>query len=613
MSDMRPAESDETSHDNETPDWLADMPPADKDSTAVESDDEAEALPDWMSDMPPADDDSTAVESDDEAEALPDWMSDMRPAESDETPLEFETDDDDDGDIENLETPDWLQSEEVSPPDWLIESDDTETDTPEWLVDLPDETPVWLEDAPLNEEQSPEWLTIIPESDVDDTDEITETAAPLPNWMDLQATPHEDEPTEINGDAQPVWLADLRPDESPMEDDAIGSLIPTPSDRQTFVSEPTTASIGMTTLPTVIPIAASVGLLDRQGLLNAANEFYEIATQPPQPAKLPAPLTNQEKLMGNAIRAALYLFFIALIALPLLPGLQKTVGDQTVAWTEPMGALGMVLDKQRRELISEELGAIDVQPADSVALVSFDYTPATDGEMRPLAQAIISRLRGQGMRVIAVSLNPEGATLAQQTLDEVLTQRDETYGEHVINLGFVPGQINGIRALTSKPQFLITRDDFKTGVPLDQFENWQDVDDFGQVNLVVILPDDATTARWWIEQLSVANQTEQYLLAATSATVGPFMQPYADSGQLDGLISGITGAAAIEATRNNFGLARQMLDSQSIAHLIIIILIAAGTIVGWMPPLDGSDDNSDSGNDQPIKDDDDETDEDDEI
>jgi hypothetical protein len=78
-------------------------------------------------------------------------------------------------------------------------------------------------------------------------------------------------------------------------------------------------------------------------------------------------------------------------------------------------------------------------------------------------------------------------------------------------------------------------------------------------------------------------------LAATSAAARPFLQPYKDNDQLAGLISGINGAAAIEAGRNNFGPARQMIDSQSVAHLIIVILIAIGTMVGWMPPDEDDD------------------------
>ncbi len=104
---------------------------------------------------------------------------------------------------------------------------------------------------------------------------------------------------------------------------------------------------------------------------------------------------------------------------------------------------------------------------------------------------------------------------------------------------------------------------------------------------MVTISDNPTTARWWVEQMEAATPTdngERFLLAATSATANPLLRPYRDSNQLDGLISGINGAAAIEAGRKNFGPARQMLDSQGIAHLLIVILIAAGTIAGWMPP-----------------------------
>jgi hypothetical protein len=103
---------------------------------------------------------------------------------------------------------------------------------------------------------------------------------------------------------------------------------------------------------------------------------------------------------------------------------------------------------------------------------------------------------------------------------------------------------------------------------------------------VITLSDNPVTARWWIEQMAAAipsDNGERHLLVATSALADPFVRPYLDSQQVDGLISGINGAAAIEAGRKNFGPARQMLDSQGIAHLLMVILIAVGTMVGWMP------------------------------
>ncbi|MFN8454515.1 MAG: hypothetical protein U0401_07545 [Anaerolineae bacterium] len=274
--------------------------------------------------------------------------------------------------------------------------------------------------------------------------------------------------------------------------------------------------------------------------------------------------------------------------MPLIPGLQKSVNGQIVPWTEPAGELSEVLERQRRELTSAQLGVIDLQQPGSVALVSLDYSAATQGEMEPLAEAVISRLRGQGMRLIFVSLEPEGAALAQRTLDRILAERNETYGAEVINLGYVPGQVVGIRELVSGRRSLAGMADFKNGLTFAAPERagWNTINNLGQIDVVITLADNPATARWWIEQMAAAvppDDGERYLLAATSALADPLVRPYLESGQLNGLLSGLNGAAAIEAGRKNFGAARQMLDSQSMAHLTMVILIAAGTMAGWMP------------------------------
>jgi hypothetical protein len=314
---------------------------------------------------------------------------------------------------------------------------------------------------------------------------------------------------------------------------------------------------------------------------------------------LPVPVTQRDRLIKGAIRTGLYLVFIVLIALPLLPGLQKVADpatDRKAPWTEPAGNLSQVLDRQRRELISTELGIIDFQQPDSVALVSFDYTPATQGELQPLTEAVLGRLRGQGMRLIFVSLQPEGAVLAQRMLESLLdSEVDEQYGTRMVNLGYLPGQITAVREIAAGRSFG-TFSDYESDAPFSQIQlpGWSDVHDIGQVDVVVNLTDNPTTARWWVEQMETAiepDDGERYLVAATSVTADPFLRPYRNSAQLDGLISGINGAAAIEAGRKNFGPARQMLDSQSIAHLLIVILIAAGTTAGWMPAAEESSQN----------------------
>ena len=67
-------------------------------------------------------------------------------------------------------------------------------------------------------------------------------------------------------------------------------------------------------------------------VLAAAREFQAVATRTPQPATLPAPLTRRDQLVRGGTRAGLYLLFIVLLAITLIPGLQKVSSSgQTLA------------------------------------------------------------------------------------------------------------------------------------------------------------------------------------------------------------------------------------------------------------------------------------------
>ncbi len=472
----------------------------------------------------------------------------------------------------------------------LLDSDPT-LEIPAWFSDttsLDDlETPQWLGEDTLETDTQPIASQVETESAA--TAQI-ENLAPSGESSIDEATllspelsfeePSRDAPITV--ETAPVgnvtgWLAVLK--------NADKAVVDMDSD----TTETTGMLAGMNSLlpAAKVMLPSSEGQVLPANLNKAVQDFYNIATQPPQPVTLPSPLTGREKFIGNTLKAALLLLFVALIAIPFLPGTEKFVEGKQVAWTEPLHTSNEVLDSQRRQLRSEQLGAVDVQQPDSVALVSFDYSTATQGEMQPLAEAILGRLKGQGMRIIAISLEPEGTVIAQQTLDDMLAKRKaEEYGAKVVNLGYIPGQVAAVRALAANQTNLAEIADFKEGLTFAERTTWDDIQNMEQVDLIVTLADNPATARWWAEQLEIippAEDKERFLLAATSAGAGPFMQPYRASGQLDGLISGITGAAAIESGRNNFGPARQMIDSLSIAHLIIVIVIAVATIMAWMP------------------------------
>ncbi len=493
------------------------------------------------------------------------------------------------------------------------EQSDEDSDDPELS-----ERPASTGDPPLAEIPSSEMPGQVVETrhpgEADESTSSAETLLHDPSTSDSVEPPASPETPETGETPPPAassdaaekpagWMQALKP--SNAVETAVG-VEEAPSTESTGMLAGLTGLLPAEKMVTTVPPGEQKtgNSQSKDAVLEAARNFYAIATQSPQPATVPAPVARpgRKQLMGNVVRAGLFLVFMLLVALPLLPNFQKVAdpaADLRAPWAEPGGELSEVLSRRRSQLIGNELGLIDLQQPGAVALVSFDYSTGTQGEMQPLAEAILGRLRGQGMRVIVTSLEPEGAALAQQVLDK----REETYGENVVNLGYLPGQITAIRELATGRKSLSAIADYQNGLTIEQRENWQDVDNLNQVDVIVTLADNPATARWWIEQMSMAappDTGKRYLLAATSAVTEPFLRPYRDPSHLlndsqtlpdqadvplDGLISGINGAAAIEAGRQQFGPARQMLDSQSIAHLLIVILIAAGTIAGWMPKI----------------------------
>ena len=278
--------------------------------------------------------------------------------------------------------------------------------------------------------------------------------------------------------------------------------------------------------------------------------------------------------LGRLGQTSLYLIFLLAISLPLF--IHSDQGGYPVPWLIPF------LDEQ--EVIRNRLqGALGDKLPGSVALVAFDYTPATEGEMTPLALEVLKKLRGQGLRVIALSLEPEGAAVAQQVIDQVAP---DSYGTDVINLGYRPGGPLAVRRLAfDRP--LDDSLDFKTQQPYQALDNWPQINQLNDIALIVDVSATADPPRWWVEQLESTNRPP--ILAAVSAAAEPFVLPYMRSGQITAIIAGINGAAALESTRfqETLGPASNMLDSQSVAHLLIMTLMLFGTIAGLVHTMAG--------------------------
>jgi len=122
---------------------------------------------------------------------------------------------------------------------------------------------------------------------------------------------------------------------------------------------------------------------------------------------------------------------------------------------------------------------------------------------------------------------------------------------------------------------------------MSHYPAWQDVGGLDDVALIVDVADNPLAVRWWVEQLGPGTSANRSMVAAVSAAADPTVRPYYNSidpkaGQLRGLISGITGAAAYENRRQQPGRAVGSLAAQSVVHLGLVVAGLGGTLVGWV-------------------------------
>jgi hypothetical protein len=191
-------------------------------------------------------------------------------------------------------------------------------------------------------------------------------------------------------------------------------------------------------------------------------------------------------------------------------------------------------------------------PADPV-LVALAYEAGLQGELNPAVQAIISQVLAQGSPVILVSLRPEGAAVAQAVLSDTVTAlsgagpASYTYGDQVMNLGFLPGGPVGLLQFAASPRSAFTGD--FTGALTDVWAapaaaGVERLDDFG---LVVVAAGTAQAMRAWIEQAQL-HAPQVPLVAVVSAGAEPMVRPYllGSPPQVVGMVSGLAGAAQYE-------------------------------------------------------------------
>ena len=236
-------------------------------------------------------------------------------------------------------------------------------------------------------------------------------------------------------------------------------------------------------------------------------------------------------------------------------------------------------------LVRATFDAIDNLPQGSRVLLAFDFDPASEGELGPMATAVVRHCCEKRLRMVFVALWPVGVQMIDDTVQRVIRTDfpDLKYGTDYVNLGFKSGGEGVIKVLATDLRQLYTTDDRGTGI--DAIAMCRDITSLKDFAMIINLSAGTPGTKEWVQY--AATPLGIPIVAGCTGVQAPLLYPYVPQ-QLPGLLAAIKGAAEYEklvldkyggenVARYQEGLRR--MGPQLVAHLLMIVLIVVGNIV----------------------------------
>lgn len=211
-------------------------------------------------------------------------------------------------------------------------------------------------------------------------------------------------------------------------------------------------------------------------------------------------------------------------------------------------------------------------PTDQPLLVVVDYQAGVAGEMEALAETFLPALISPLRPLVFITSQVQGELMTARLMQKILTINPQAETA-LFNAGFLPGGRNGLAAFALNPLQMMP-------VALNGSDIWLGEQGLQQFGAVILLTDAEDGLRGWMEQVQPAAGGVPFYLAA-SAQIAPLALPYLDSHQVQGMLSGIQGAALF-ADENATGIASwQYWDSFQAGLLVMVVLMLIGAISGF--------------------------------
>lgn len=233
----------------------------------------------------------------------------------------------------------------------------------------------------------------------------------------------------------------------------------------------------------------------------------------------------------------------------------------------------------------------NLQRGDRV-LMAWDYDPASEGELGPMATALTYHCAQRGLKLYYLTIfSPVGPQMIDDSINTVLKTDfpDYKYGRDYVNLGYKSGYEGVIKVITSNLKALYTTDQY--GTSIHDIPMLQGIDNIQQMDLIVNVSAGYAGTKEWVLFAATPYPESCRLVAGTTGVMAPLLYPYIPE-QLPGLLGAIKGAAEYE----NLVVQKYFVDEgkvpplkylkgklrmgpQLIAHVLIIVLIILANLI----------------------------------
>jgi hypothetical protein len=223
---------------------------------------------------------------------------------------------------------------------------------------------------------------------------------------------------------------------------------------------------------------------------------------------------------------------------------------------------------------------IESLPAGSVFLLSLDFDPASKPELYPMAVALLSHAFKRDLRVVGMTLWVTGTGMAEKVVSKIADDHGKRQGLDYAFLGWKPGGPNVIINMGQDLNAAFPTDHY--GQRTADLPALSGVRTLRQVNYVVSLAAGTPGVESWY-----LYGKEKYgfeLGGGVTAVIAPGLYPFLDTGQINGLIGGLRGAAEYETLIGVKGKGVAGMDAQSATHMIIIGLIVLCNVMFLVAP-----------------------------